>query len=68
MYLLWGIAGVDRSSASAWDEDDLGQVSHPIGAGGEHPIGAGGGHPTCCSLQPYAHRLPPYAPYAAALV
>ena len=26
VYLLWGVSGVDRTGASAWDEDDLGQV------------------------------------------
>ena len=24
VYLLWGVRGVDRSGASAWNEDDLG--------------------------------------------
>ena len=30
VYLLWGVRGVDRSGASAWNEDDLGQVDLPV--------------------------------------
>ena len=30
VYLLWGVRGVDRSGASAWNEDDLGQADLPI--------------------------------------
>ena len=31
VYLLWGVRGVDRSGASAWNEDDLGQVEWDAG-------------------------------------
>ena len=33
VYLLWGVRGVDRSGASAWNEDDLGQVELGLGLG-----------------------------------